>query len=287
MKKTVGLVLEGGGMKGIYTAGVLDVFMEENLYFPYVIGVSAGACQATSYVSKQIGRNKNTILRFIDHPRYISRKNLILKGSIMDMDFIFNEIPNKYEWFDYETYFGSEMRCIFVVTDCQSGKAVYIDGKQRRDKEFLADAVRASSSLPLLTKSVLLEGKPAIDGGMSDSIPLRKSIADGNWKNVVVLTKPQGYRKKPSVLGWLYKKKYKAYPKLVNTLLQRHLMYNETMDYIERMEREERIIVIRPSQDLHVSRMEKNKKKLESLYELGYRDAKEKLNPIKQYIAGV
>lgn len=283
MKKT-GLILEGGGMRGIYTAGVLDVLMEENLYFPYVIGVSAGACHAISYVSKQKHRSKNAVLRFIDDPRYISRKNLILKGSIMDMDFIFNDIPNKYEFFDYDTFFDHDIRCIVVVTDGNTGEAVYLDAKAKRDREYLSNIVRASSSIPLLTKPVWIDGIPFLDGGMADSVPLRKSVEDGNTKHIVVLTKPFGYRKSPSKVEWFYRKKYKDNPKLAQVLIHRYTYYNQTMSELDELERLKNILVIRPSQDAHVGRMEKNKKKLTDLYELGCKDAKEKLDEIRNYI---
>lgn len=281
----IGLVLEGGGMKGIYTAGVLDSLMEEQIYLPYVIGVSAGACQGISYVSKQQGRNKNAIIKFIDDPRYISKKNLLLKGSIMDMDFIFNEIPNKYELFDYDSFFKNDIRCTVVITNAVTGMAEYVNGKEKNDKKYLSDLVRASSSLPLLTRPVIIDKTPYLDGGMADSIPIQKSIEDGNHKNIVVLTKTKGYRKKPSQIGWLYKKKYKDYPKLYKTLLNRYRKYNETMDFIETLEQNHQIIVIRPSVELKVSRIEKNKEKLEKLYDLGYRDTKQKIKEIKGYLS--
>ncbi|MDO4720634.1 MAG: patatin family protein [Peptostreptococcaceae bacterium] len=283
--KEVGLVLEGGGMKGIYTAGVLDLLMEERIHFPYVIGVSAGACQALSYVSQQIGRNKRAILDFVGLPRYISKRNLILHGSIMDMDFVFDDIPNKYEIFDYESFFESDMRCVFVIADCITGKAVYIDAKARKDRRYLSDVVRASSSLPLLTKPVCIDGRLYIDGGMADSIPLRKSMEDGNKKNLVVLTKPAGYRKDRTKIAFLYRSRYKEYPALVKTLIERDTMYNESMEFVEELERKGEIVVIRPTVDLHVGRMEKNRRKLERMYELGYRDAKEKKERLIRYFS--
>lgn len=283
--KDVGLVLEGGGMKGIYTAGVLDLLMEEGIRFPYVIGVSAGACQALSYVSQQIGRNKRAILDFVGHPGYISKRNLILHGSIMDMDFVFDDIPNKYEIFDYESFFESDMRCVFVIADCITGKAVYIDGKAKKDKRYLSDVVRASSSLPLLTKPVCIDGRLYIDGGMADSIPIRKSIEDGNKKHLVVLTKPAGYRKNRTKIAFLYKNRYKKYPALAKTLIERDVMYNESMRFVEELERQGEIFVIRPSADLHVGRMEKNREKLRRMYELGYEDAKEKKEDLIRYLA--
>ena len=144
--KDIGLVLEGGGMRGIYTAGVLDFFMDKNFYLPYVIGVSAGACQGVSYVSRQRGRGKNAILNHIENPRYISKRNLVFKRSIMDMDFLFDEIPNKYELFDYDTFFENEQKCILVGTSCKTGEALYFDAKKDKSKQFVLDTCRASSS---------------------------------------------------------------------------------------------------------------------------------------------
>ena len=271
--KDIGLVLEGGGMRGIYTAGVLDFFMDKNFYLPYVIGVSAGACQGVSYVSRQRGRGKNAILNHIENPRYISKRNLVFKRSIMDMDFLFDEIPNKYELFDYDTFFENEQKCILVGTSCKTGQALYFDAKKDKSKQFVLDTCRASSSLPFVTPIVDVRGEPVLDGGIADSIPIKKAIADGNKKNIIVLTRGREYRKKPSNTAFISKKVYKNYPKLQETISSRYRVYNETLDYIESLEEQGEVFVIRPRRKVKIDRMERNKSKLADFYKTGYEDA--------------
>lgn len=282
--KNIGLVLEGGGMRGIYTTGVLDFFMDNDLYIPYVIGVSAGACQGVSYVSKQRGRGERAILNHIENPRYISKRNLLFKRSIMDMDFLFDEIPNIYEPFDYDTFFENEQKFILVGTSCRTGEAIYFDGKKDRNEKFLLDACRASSSLPFLTPIVDVNGEPVLDGGISDSIPIRKSIADGNEKNIIVLTRGKEYRKKPSNTAFVAKKMYKAYPKLQETIANRYKVYNETLDYIEKLEEQGDVFVIRPKKKVEIKRMEKDKSKLADFYKTGYEDARDTWEDLMKWI---
>lgn len=282
--KNIGLVLEGGGMRGIYTTGVLDFFMDNDLYIPYVIGVSAGACQGVSYVSKQRGRGERAILNHIENPRYISKRNLLFKRSIMDMDFLFDEIPNIYEPFDYDTFFENEQKFILVGTSCRTGEAIYFDGKKDRNEKFLLDACRASSSLPFLTPIVDVNGEPVLDGGISDSIPIRKSIADRNEKNIIVLTRGKEYRKKPSNTAFVAKKMYKAYPKLQETIANRYKVYNETLDYIEKLEEQGDVFVIRPKKKVEIKRMEKDKSKLADFYKTGYEDARDTWEDLMKWI---
>lgn len=282
--KNIGLVLEGGGMRGIYTTGVLDFFMDNDLYIPYVIGVSAGACQGVSYVSKQRGRGERAILNHIENPRYISKRNLLFKRSIMDMDFLFDEIPNIYEPFDYDTFFENEQKFILVGTSCRTGEAIYFDGKKDRNEKFLLDACRASSSLPFLTPIVDVNGEPVLDGGISDSIPIRKSIADRNEKNIIVLTRGKEYRKKPSNTAFVAKKMYKAYPKLQETIANRYKVYNETLDYIEKLEEQGDVFVIRPKKKVEIKRMEKDKPKLADFYKTGYEDARDTWEDLMKWI---
>ena len=282
--KNIGLVLEGGGMRGIYTTGVLDFFMDNDLYIPYVIGVSAGACQGVSYVSKQRGRGERAILNHIENPRYISKRNLLFKRSIMDMDFLFDEIPNIYEPFDYDTFFENEQKFILVGTSCRTGEAIYFDGKKDRNEKFLLDACRASSSLPFLTPIVDVNGEPVLDGGISDSIPIRKSIANKNEKNIIVLTRGKEYRKKPSNTAFVAKKMYKAYPKLQETIANRYKVYNETLDYIEKLEEQGDVFVIRPKKKVEIKRMEKDKSKLADFYKTGYEDARDTWEDLMKWI---
>lgn len=277
--ENVGLVLEGGGMRGLYTCGVLEYFMENDLYFNYVIGVSAGACNATSYISRQQRRNEKVIIGFIKDWRYMSFRNLILSKSYFGMDFIFDEIPNKYVPFDFKTFYESPGVFLVGATDCQTGQPMYLN-KDDLGEQF--QAMRASASLPMLSPIVHYKGYELLDGGISDSIPIKKSIQDGNTKNIIVLTRNKGYRKRPGKFNALLKLKYRRYPLLIETMLNRYKNYNETLDYIEHLETKGEVVVIRPSQELEVSRLEKDPQKLRSLLHQGYEDTKRSYDRIME-----
>lgn len=268
----VGLVLEGGGMRGVYTAGVLEYFMEQDWYFPYVIGVSAGACNAASYISKQPGRNKKVTIGYVGDTRYLSYRNLLRHRSIFGMDFIFNIIPNQLVPFDFDTFFASPQQFVIGTTDAHSGEPVYYTKHQLNEQTM--PIVQASSSLPFVSTPIHYEGRTLFDGGLVDPIPIERSIADGNTKHVIVLTKEAGYRKSPFKQRWLAKSFYPQYDGLVNVLVNRSAIYNRTLENVEQMEREGSAIVIRPSSKVVVGRMEKDPSKLEALYRLGYEDAK-------------
>jgi predicted patatin/cPLA2 family phospholipase len=269
--KNIGLVLEGGGMRGLYTCGVLEFFLEEKIYFDYVIGVSAGACNAASYITRQKGRNERVNIDYIKNWRYMSLRNFILNKSLFGMDFIFDDIPNKHVIFDYEAFEKSKCRFQIGATDCNTGKPVYIS-KENMGTKF--EALRASASLPLISPIVNYRGMELLDGGISDSVPIVKSIQDGNDKNIIVLTRNKGYRKQPVKHTGLIRSKYKNYPKLVDAIVNRHEVYNKTMDFIEKLELEGRALVIRPSEPLKVGRLEKNPDKLRALMKNGYLDMK-------------
>ncbi|SHI91283.1 Predicted phospholipase, patatin/cPLA2 family [Clostridium cavendishii DSM 21758] len=277
----VGLVLEGGGMRGIYTCGVLDYFMENEIYFKYIIGVSAGICNAVSYASRQRGRSEKVILDYIDDKRYLSFRNLIRDKSLFGMEFIFNEIPNRYVPFDYDTFNNEEFEFIIGTTDCTTGKPVYFNKEDMRDG---LDALRASASLPLVSPIVSYKGYDLLDGGVSDSIPIKKSIADGNERNIIVLTRNLEYRKKPSKLMKFLKYRYKDYPKLVEAMINRYKVYNETLDFIEQLEKEGKALVIRPSKEVKVGRYEKDRNRLMELFKNGYADANDLSNKIEEFI---
>ena len=197
--KKIGIVLEGGGMRGIYTAGVLDFFINKNIYFPYVIGVSAGACHALNYLSGQKGRDKDIALKFLGDKRYLSFRNLIRTGEIFGFDFIFGELSEKLLPFDYKAFEKSKQELVVGVTNCITGQCEYFYKSKTSTYEILK-VVRASSSLPFISKEVIINGKAYMDGGISSSIPLKKAIDDGCEYNIVVLTRNKGYRKKPSKL---------------------------------------------------------------------------------------
>ncbi|UOY91980.1 patatin family protein [Ectobacillus sp. JY-23] len=266
-----GLVLEGGGMRGVYTAGVLEFFMDKNIYFPYVIGVSAGACNAASYLARQKERNRRVNIGYIGHPQYLSYKNLFRKGQLFDMDFIFNEIPTKHVPFDFEAYRTGIERFVIGTTDVMTGKPAYFE-KDGTEEEIML-MLRASSSLPFIAPIVELRGQKLLDGGIADPIPVRKAQADGNKKIVLVLTRNDGYQKQKSKFGWIAKRSYKRYPELVRAMLERYQVYNETLAYIQEEEKKGNIFIIRPTEPLQVDRMEKDAKKLAALYDQGYKDA--------------
>lgn len=267
-----GLVLEGGGMRGIYTAGILEYFMEKNLYFPYVIGVSAGACFGASYLSRQKGRNRKVNIDYVADPNYLSFQNFLKHRQLFGMDFIFDELPNKIVPFDFARYESGLEEFVVVTTDCETGQPIYFN-KDNTGKDLLT-ILRASSSLPFIAPIIEYKGKHLLDGGITDSIPIKKAVDDGYKKNVVILTRDGTYRKKKSSIRWLLNRSYKPYPKLIDAVINRHEMYNETLAYIEEKERSGEIFVIRPSSPIKVGRIERNAKKLEDLYSLGIDDAK-------------
>jgi predicted patatin/cPLA2 family phospholipase len=282
LSETIGLVLEGGGMRAVYTAGVLECLMEHDVYFPYNIGVSAGACMGASYLSRQVGRNRVVNVDYVSDPRYISWGNLLKKREMFGMDFIFDEIPNRLVPFDYEAFRNSAERYVIGTTDCETGESVYYEkGGPGFD---VLPLLRASSSLPFIARIVEFGGRKLLDGGLSDPIPLRKSEGDGNSRNVLILTRNESYRKSPNRMGWLVRRAYGKYPKLVETMLRRHEVYNETLAYIAEQERSGAVFVIRPSETLTVGRMERDPAKLGALYEQGYGDAKGLLPELRSWM---
>lgn len=279
--ENIGLVLEGGGMRGLYTCGVLEFFMEENLYFNYIIGVSAGACNAVSYISRQKGRNKKVNIDFSNNWRYMSFRNFLKEKSFIGMNYIFDEIPNKHVKFDFQAFSKASCKFLVGVTDCRTGTPLYFNKEDISDGFY---ALRASSSLPVISPMVNFKGYELLDGGITDSIPIVKSINDGNDKNIIILTRNKGYRKTPMKFGNLIKMKYKKYPLLVKALMNRYKKYNETLDYIEQLENQGKAIVIRHSGELKVGRLERNSQKLLELYESGYEDAKNSYEEIIKFI---
>lgn len=277
-----GLVLEGGGMRGIYTAGVLEYFMDQNLYLPYVIGVSAGACFGASYLSRQKGRNKKVNIDYITHPKYLSYKNFIKHRQLFGMDFLFDEIPNKIVPYDFQTFHSSTEEFVITTTDCQTGLPVYY--KKADYEQDVLTVIRASSSLPFISPIVEFGGKLLLDGGISDSIPIKKAETDGFKRNIVILTKNDFYKKKKSNIKWMLNRYYSQYPKLVEAVLSRYEMYNKTLEHISEQERNGNIFVLRPSKKLKVGRIERDPKKLEELYLLGINDAKRSFLDLKSWL---
>ena len=265
-----GLVLEGGGMKGAYTAGVLDFFLEKEMEFASVYGVSAGAVHMCSYLSKQKGRSIRISTKYGADPRYCSVASLLLTGDLFNVKTCYDTVPNKWEPFDHKTYESYQGKAYAVVTNIETGKPEYLPVDECREG---LQKVRASASLPLVSRNVPIGDKLYLDGGCSDSIPIAKSIMDGNKKNVVILTKEVGYVRKPATKIALLKVRYRKYPKLVEAMQKRHITYNETLEYLERLEESGKVFIIRPKKPSDVGRIEKDAKKLQALYEEGYNDA--------------
>ena len=278
-----GLVLEGGGMKGIYTAGVLDLFLDKELEFSSIYGVSAGACHLCSYVSKQRGRARDISLDYLDSKYYCGVQSLLTTGNLFNVDMCYHTIPDYLYPFDHDTYLQYKGKAYSVVTNVETGQAEYLRLRDLR-KDIIK--VQASASLPLVSNMVKIGGKLYLDGGMADSIPIRRSIVDGNRKNVVVMTKEVGYRRKPIDKAQLalIKVRYAKYPRLVEAMEHRHQTYNECLDYIEQLEKKGKIFVIRPQKASEVARIEHDRAKMEKLYEQGYEEAKECFDPLMEYL---
>lgn len=251
------LVLEGGATRGVFTSGALDFLMEQKLYMSHVIGVSAGACNGVDYVSKQIGRTKNCMIHTEKEYDYINLRKFVRERSLIDMDMIFEKFPNEVYPFDFDTYFQSGIVCEMVTTNCVTGKAEYMTEKS--DPKRLMKICRASSSLPLFSPIVNIDGTPYLDGGLADSVPIERALEIGNEKIVVILTRNPGYRKKMPSKGVMkiYRSSYKTYPNLLRTIARRSIVYNRTMEKIEKLEEEGKIFVLRPQMKT-VSRLERN-----------------------------
>ena len=282
MKARAGLVLEGGGTRGVFTAGVLQYFMEQGLKLPYVIGVSAGACNAVDYVSDQPERSRECMIDCLEKYSYVGMNVLLKKRSVFDMDMMFDEFPNHLYPFDYDTFFGSYQKCILVATDCVTGEAVYLS--EKKSKKRLMEICRASCSLPLFGKMTVVDGVPMLDGGLSDSVPIRKALRDGYKKNVLILTRNAGYRKKTNKqYNRMIKAVYHRFPYLVRTIIRRPYKYNKTMELIERLEKEGRIFVIRPQVPV-IKSTERDPDVLRSFYEHGYAYGQEVFPKMLKYL---
>ena len=277
-----GLVLEGGGMRGLFSAGVIDVMMENGIKFDGAVGVSAGAAFGCNYKSEQIGRVLRYNTRFCSDKRYSGLGCLIKTGNLYSTEFAYGDVPLKYDPFDFETYEKNPMEFYVVCTDVNSGKPVYHKYLGRADHGF--DWIRASASLPLVSKIVKIDGLELLDGGMADSIPVRFFMESGYSKNVVVLTQPRGYLKKKNPLVPLISVVYKKYPKLVEAMNVRHEMYNETLSFIEEQEALGNIFVIRPEAPLNIGKIEKNPEKLREVYTTGRSTAEKLLPEMKKWL---
>lgn len=277
----LGLVLEGGGMRGAYTTGVLDFLMEQNIYTDGVIGVSAGACHACSYASKQIGRAYRVSTAYVRDKRYMGLSSLLKTGDYFGAKFVYDDIPNNLDLYDYDTFNTSNIKLYAVVTNIETGKAEYMQCINMKHDVLY---VRASASLPLLSRPVEINGKKYLDGGVSDSIPIQKFREMGYKKNIVVLTQCKEYRKGKNNLLPLIRKTYKRYPAFVQAVANRHIHYNRTLDELSLLEKKGEIFIICPSSPVEISRLEKNEAKLKALYQQGYEDAKNQFKALQEFI---
>ena len=278
--KKIGLVLEGGAMRGMYTAGIIDTFLDENIEVDTIIGVSAGALFGINYLSKQKGRVLRYNKKYANDKNYMGLHSLITTGNLVNTDFAYNKLPMELDPFDEKTFRKSKTKFYATVTNVENGEAEYI---QITDTYKQIDAFRASGSMPFVSQIVEYDNKKYLDGALADSIPIKKMQEMGCDKIIVVLTKPDNYRKKkhPEFIAKAYYKKYPALAKAINT---RYKIYNETLDYIEELESKKEIFVLRPSKDLKISRVEKDVDKIEAQYNLGVSDCKSALSKLKKFI---
>ncbi len=278
MTAQTGLVLEGGGMRGVFTSGVLDALMKHEVYFPYVIAVSAGACNGVSYMSRQPRRARWSNIDMLEKYDYISLHSLIHNGSIFDPDILYDRFPKEFIPFDVDAYEKNPSIFEVVTTNCRTGRAMYLS--ERYNQQRLTQIIKASSSLPFVAQMTTVDGIPMLDGGIVDSIPIVRSIDTGHAENVVVLTRNRGYRStEPDVK--IPKFIYGRYPRLRVALSRRTEEYNKQLDLIERMEDWGEIIVIRPQRPLEVGRITQDVNKLERLYEEGFQQGE---NFVREHI---
>ncbi len=278
------LVLEGGAKRGIYTAGVLDVLLENDILTDAVIGVSAGAIHGCSYVAEQIGRSIRYNLKYGNDTRFMSLKNWLKTGNVVDTEFCYYELPEKLDLFDHKAFENSPVKFFAVCSNLEIGNAEYIHCPNLRQNDGI-NYLRASASLPFFSQIVNFGGKKLLDGGICDSIPLKASQNMGYQKNIVILTRPEGYRKKPSYNGWLAKLVYHKYPLFANAIKNRHIMYNNELAYLKDEEKNPLTLILRPSKEIKVAKMEKDLNKVKELYDLGRADALTNLAKIKEFMA--
>ena len=263
------LVLEGGGTRGFYSAGVFEAFMDAGIMFPYIIGVSAGAANALSYISGQCGRNLQIVECYVSNPRYLSRRNLVRHRSLFGMEFVFHEIPQKHIFWDWEMFDRQAIRFLAGALDCDSGQTVWFE---KGDITPQLEAVMASCSIPIVSPIVKYMGYSLLDGGISDPIPIEKSISDGNCFHVIVLTQNRGHSKEAFTHKFLLNLFYRKYPKLIDVVLHRHEVYRRQLELCESLVSEGKAFIIRPLKPLDVGRADSNTGKLLALHDEGHEE---------------
>ena len=277
-----GLVLEGGAMRGLFTCGVLDTFMEKGIEFDGAVGISAGACFGCNLKSRQPGRALRYNLRFAGDKRYCSFRSLLKTGDIYNADFCYRQIPRELDPFDFESLKANPMEFYMGVTDIETGKAVFPKFTDGSDKEL--EWMRASASMPLAAKIVEIDGGKYMDGGIADSIPLKFMQDTGYERNVVVLTQPRDYVKGPNKLMPLMRLIYRKYPKFIEAMQHRHEMYNAETRYIFEQEKAGNVLVICPEKALGISRTEKHASELQRVYDMGKRIAESRMDEIREFL---
>ena len=280
--KKIALVLEGGSLRCLFTAGVVDVLLNEGLLADGVFGVSAGALTGVNYVAGQIGRTADVNINFVNDKHYLGVRNLLLHRSIFNFDYLFGEISHEYLPFDYDAFDNSPMAYTAVATDCRTGKPVYCEKGSCGD---IWSAIRASASMPLLAPMVDVEGVPCLDGGVSVSIPYQRALDEGYEKLIIVTTRQHGFQR-PAVsktTARLYTRMYRGYPMLIKALLNASKRYNRELIDVDRLELSGRAFVIRPPKPVTVSRTEKDTAKLQALYEEGIEETEKRLEALKAF----
>ena len=275
-----GLVLEGGGVRGIYTAGVLDAFMEHGLTFDGLIGVSAGAIHGCSYLSGQRGRSLRYYQKYLRDPRFMSWRSFLTTGNMVGVEFCYHELPDKLDIYDHEAFLNNPTPFYAVVTNVDTGEPEYL---RIRDMRSEIDSLRASASLPLVSQLVQINGQKYLDGGCTDAIPVDAFQEMGYTRNVVVLTRPGDYVDPPVDLR-LPKLLYRKYPNFIQALSRRHIRYNHTMGRIEELEKAGEIFVIRPQAILPLGRVERDTEKMEQVYRLGRTDALKAMENLRKWL---
>jgi len=277
-----GLVLQGGGMRGLYTSGVLDTFLDNNINFDYIIGVSAGACNAMSYLSKQKKRSFVVNTEYINDKRYLSFRNYIKTKSVFGMDFMFNVVPNQLNLFDYDAFYADKTDFVTGTTDIITGKSVYFSKDCYDNMDFTV--LRASSSIPIFAPVVEYKDYLLLDGGTSDPIPVQKAIDDGCDVIIAVLTREREFVKEKEGFRKIYKRIFKKYPEMIKTMDTRHEIWTESMNKLIDWEKQGKALIIAPKQPLDAGRFEKKIEKLKALYDLGIKDTHEKIAEISEFI---
>lgn len=279
----IGLVLEGGGMRGLFTAGVLDCFLDEKLFFPYLIGVSAGVCHGISFVAGQRGRTRDINLENASDKRYVSWSNFVRTGSMFGMDYIFDEVPNRLYPFDFNAFRRSPATFVSGVTDIRTGRPRYFGREAYDDINLVA---RASSSIPVFSPVVRYKGGEYLDGGTADPIPVGKALADGCGKVVAVLTRDRAFTRRPERFRRVYRRIYRAYPEMVRCLDDRHNVYNRTRARLAALENQGRAFVVAPPVPVTIGRFERDRERLLALYREGYGEAKRRMPALRRFMEG-